>query len=575
MAVFLAPTFGDGYQAFDTVGAPLNGGFIYTYQAGTTTPQPTYTTATGNVANANPIVCGTDGRPQIAGAIVEIWLTAGVSYKFVLTDSLNNTIATYDNLSGINDIAAASGGISEWVATGLTPTFISTTSFSLVGNQTANFPVGIRTKTTNTGGTIYSNVYSTSYAAGPNTTTIVVSNDSGVIDSGISAVSYSILRSDSESLPPFNTLLPVLADSTDPTKRVKFAISGVSTATVRTVQIQNRDGVIATLSDLVPRTMANVGLAISMGGNAVTISLKQQDGVSDPTSGNPCAFAARSTTTAGDVNTFTVTQAQTGTIASGATLGTTSGVSSRVHIAELFFSGSGEFAWMHGVTGVASRNPSITRIDESNPITTVAASGASNSAGVWYSTTQRTNAPFCYVGYFDSLQTVAGTWGAQPTRIMVNPSRKPGDIVQRLRSTVTNVVTCAGVIAASNVIPQATSGTAVTNITITPTSPSNIISVGFLCNAAGSTNILIMSAILVQDTNANAIAGAFVAGGSTNTEVQLKLEHEFVGNTQATTMNIRCGPVSNTMYINSADTSGTGLFGGISATRETVDEISV
>lgn len=84
-----------------------------------------------------------------------------------------------------------------------------------------------------------------------------------------------------------------------------------------------------------------------------------------------------------------------------------------------------------------------------------------------------------------------------------------------------------------------------------------------------------MSAILVQDTNANAIAGAFVAGGSTNTEVQLKLEHEFVGNTQATTMNIRCGPVSNTMYINSADTSGTGLFGGISATRETVDEISV
>lgn len=250
MSVFLAPTFGDGYQAFDTVGQPLNGGLIYTYQAGTTTPQATFTTSSGNVQNANPIVCGTDGRPQSAGAIVEIWLTSGLTYKFVLTDSLNNTIATYDNLPGINDVASSGGTTnSEWIATGLTPTFISTTSFSFVGNQTGNFPVGIRTKTVNTGGTIYSNVVSATYSAGPNTTTIVVTNDSGVIDSGINAVSYGLLRSDNESLPPFNTLLPVLADSTDPTKRVKFNAASVSTGTIRTLTIQDRNGTVALSGD--------------------------------------------------------------------------------------------------------------------------------------------------------------------------------------------------------------------------------------------------------------------------------------------------------------------------------------
>lgn len=290
-SINLAPTFGVGYQAFTTDGLPLNGGLLNTYLAGTSTPQPTYTTSGGTIANANPIVCGTDGRPQSGGNIVEIWLTAGVAYKFVLTDSLSNIIATYDNIIGINDIAATSS-TTEWIATNLTPTFISTTSFSFVGNQTGTFPVGIRTKSTNTGGTIYSNVFSATYAAGPNTTTIVVTNDSGVIDSGISAVSYSNLRSDNESLPPYNTLLPVLADNVDPTKRVAFNVSSVTTATIRTLIVQNRNGTLAlsgdanvvgnarkaamnvtTLSSTTATYTADeVTLEATLGGNALTIA---------------------------------------------------------------------------------------------------------------------------------------------------------------------------------------------------------------------------------------------------------------------------------------------------------------
>ena len=113
MAVNLSP-IGNGFQFFTTTGLPLNGGYIYTYQAGSTTPQSTYTTVTGTIANTNPIQLGTDGRPP-----QEIWFTEGYSYKFVLTDSANVQIATYDNLYGILGTSASTtpipaGGIIIW-----------------------------------------------------------------------------------------------------------------------------------------------------------------------------------------------------------------------------------------------------------------------------------------------------------------------------------------------------------------------------------------------------------------------------------------------------------------------------
>jgi hypothetical protein len=102
MSVNLSP-IGNGFQFFTTTGLPLNGGLIYTYQAGSTTPLATYSDNGGVYANTNPIVLGTDGRPQ-----VEIWLTYGYNYKFVLQDSSYNTIQTYDNIYGIIGVAPTS-----------------------------------------------------------------------------------------------------------------------------------------------------------------------------------------------------------------------------------------------------------------------------------------------------------------------------------------------------------------------------------------------------------------------------------------------------------------------------------
>lgn len=100
MTVFLSPIGGAGAQFFDNNGNPLTGGKLHTYKAGTTTPEPTYTTSAGNVAHANPIVFDAAGR--VSGSS-EIWLTDNQAYKFVLKDSNDVLIATWDNISGIND----------------------------------------------------------------------------------------------------------------------------------------------------------------------------------------------------------------------------------------------------------------------------------------------------------------------------------------------------------------------------------------------------------------------------------------------------------------------------------------
>ena len=99
MAVNLSPVGGVAAQFFDNSGNVLTGGKLYTYLAGTTTPQPAYTTASGNVSWSNPIILDAAGRVSGSG---EIWLTDGIQYKFILRDSNDVLIATYDNINGIN-----------------------------------------------------------------------------------------------------------------------------------------------------------------------------------------------------------------------------------------------------------------------------------------------------------------------------------------------------------------------------------------------------------------------------------------------------------------------------------------
>lgn len=192
MSVFLAPTFGVGYQAFNLNGAILSGGQLWTYQAGSSTMQPTYTSNLGTITNGNPIILDATGRPPS-----EIWLTQGQAYKFVLQDSLGNPIATYDSVSGINDITS-SNTTTEWIATNLTPTYLSTTSFSVAGNQTNLLNVNRRIQATVTAGVVYGYISASVYTS---VTTVTVVMDGTLLDNGLSIVNVGLLSGQNQSVP--------------------------------------------------------------------------------------------------------------------------------------------------------------------------------------------------------------------------------------------------------------------------------------------------------------------------------------------------------------------------------------
>jgi hypothetical protein len=98
MSINISYFAGAGAQFFDRSGAPLSGGLLYTYNAGTTTPVSTYTSRSGAAFNTNPIVLDASGRTP-----AEIWLEGGVLYKFVLKDSTFVQIGSYDNIPAVND----------------------------------------------------------------------------------------------------------------------------------------------------------------------------------------------------------------------------------------------------------------------------------------------------------------------------------------------------------------------------------------------------------------------------------------------------------------------------------------
>jgi hypothetical protein len=114
MSVNLSPV-GNAFQFFSNDGLPLAAGKLQTYQAGSTTPLTTYTDSSGLIANTNPIILGTSGRPPST-----IWLSDGFFYKFVLSDANDVVIQTYDNLYGIVDAQPPAatpiptGGILLW-----------------------------------------------------------------------------------------------------------------------------------------------------------------------------------------------------------------------------------------------------------------------------------------------------------------------------------------------------------------------------------------------------------------------------------------------------------------------------
>lgn len=194
MGVKIAP---DARRQFiNASGVPYSGAKLFYYGAGSTTKQSTYTTSAGGVANSNPIILDSAGRTPYG-----VWFTEGLSYKEVLApsndiDPPSSPIYTEDNLSGVNDTVVS---VSQWEASQLTPTYVSSTSFTVPGDQTSELHVGRRLELSVTAGTVYGRISASVYGA---LTTVTVAMDSGqALDSGLSSLNWSILTATNHAIP--------------------------------------------------------------------------------------------------------------------------------------------------------------------------------------------------------------------------------------------------------------------------------------------------------------------------------------------------------------------------------------
>lgn len=379
-------------------GIPATGAKVFTYVAGSSTKQTTYTDEAGLVAQANPIILNSRGEPNSP-----IWLTEGLSYKFVFapstdTDPPTSPIRTIDDIEGIND---SSTTVDQWVQSGLTPTFVSATQFTLPGDQTSAFHVNRRLKLLVTAGTVYGYISVSAFAA---LTTVTVVLDLGVLDSGLSNVQLGLITPNNTSL----FLMQTANIANQAVTNAKLSDSYINDLTAVTFNYGNDYAAIADGSDSGNKKKAFISSSTIQ---SLTATAATVDGFSMTITLNPTTLDFRSDTLGdGTVTTINIPSAISVVVSNGSTMGAVNAVQNRLAVLAINNAGTVELAVTNLSGGV--------NLDETSRISTSAiGGGVADSANVVYSTTARTNVAYRVVGLVESTQASAGAWVTAPSRI--------------------------------------------------------------------------------------------------------------------------------------------------------------
>ena len=167
---------------------PLSGGQVISVQPGTFAvynqapfyPMITYQDALGVTQNVNPGVL--DGSGSIS-----MFLT-GPTDLYVF-DPNSNLVVTQKNVSAAPAVTASNP---QWILQSTVVSYISSTSFSVPGNQTAFYTRGTRVLSNISAGSIYGTISASSSGGTPIVTTVTVIWDSTTLNNTVTSVALGI-----------------------------------------------------------------------------------------------------------------------------------------------------------------------------------------------------------------------------------------------------------------------------------------------------------------------------------------------------------------------------------------------
>jgi hypothetical protein len=147
-----------------------------------------------------------------------------------------------DIVRNIKSVQRAESENKEWVRSGLTPTYVSATSFTVAGDHRVDLPAGRRLKATISGATKYGTVLSSSYGASVTTVTVQWDLEEEIhAFSRVDANTVKFLWQDLRSTFAVNTRVQFWNDSKLSTQRKTRVVSSVSFSTNTTVVFTGGD----------------------------------------------------------------------------------------------------------------------------------------------------------------------------------------------------------------------------------------------------------------------------------------------------------------------------------------------
>lgn len=291
------------------------------------------------------------------------------------------------------------------------------------------------------------------------------------------------------------------------------------------VQLLNPATGVVAVPQPVGQTALNVGATVTLGSNALTFALKGADG-NNPSTSNPVdVYFQSATVTTGTATKRSVTGALSITIPSTATVGTLSGRTSRIYFGLLDNAGTLELCYWNAVT--AAEAPSgqhafvsgLFRVDAGAVYTTVANTTGSDSAGVIYSDSARSNVRVVPIAYVDSDQATAGTWATAIISVTLIGPNTPttGDIITRAMTMSGELATGTTTVPMDDTTPVlSTEGDAYLTLNYTPKAKANVLAFearGSFANAAATDGFVMFLSRGVNNHITALAVGNIVAAG--------------------------------------------------------------